>query len=462
MHANHKLTTIQQRRIQKQAQALSTYSFFNLLTNPELLSTVEDLLPAHRERKFPPTVTLSMFLSQTMSADRSCQNVVNELAVQRVTHGLASHSTHTGSYCKARQRLPLSMVSELVRCTGRLTDQVLPAHWRWQGRPVKLVDGTTATLPDTLENQQAYPQPGGQKPGLGFPICRIVGVISLAGGSILNAAMGPCRGKGTSEQTLLRSLLDTFEAGDIVLGDAYYAGYFFLAELIQRGVDGVFEQLGARKLSTDFRKGQKLGKTDHIICYKKPRKKPEWMTEAHYHAAPDTLMIRELKVGHKILVTTLLSPAEVSKPALKALYKDRWHVELDLRNIKTTLGMETFSCKTPQMVEKEMWVYFLAYNLIRIVMAQAASLADILPRQLSFKHTLQIWRAWRQQSSPTVDSESLQILLILIAENTVGHRPGRIEPRVVKRRPKAYPLLTKPRVQAREQVEKFGHPKKQK
>lgn len=462
MHTSIEITNLQSTLVKKHVQNFDSHNFFNLLTGPQLFSTVEELLPEHRERRFPPTETLSLFLAQAMSADRSCQNIVNELAVQRLSYSLPPFSTHTGSYCKARQRLPLTMVSELVRSTGELMDKEVPAHWRWQGRPVRLIDGTTVTLPDTPDNQTAYPQQRGQKSGLGFPICRMVGVICLASGGILNAAMSPFSGKGASEQTLLRGMLDTFQAGDIVLGDGFYGTYFLLAELLNRGVDGVFEQLGARKKSTDFRKGRKLGPSDHMITYEKPHKKPEWMTQDQYLAAPSTLTVRELKVGGKILVTTLLSPNQASKQALKELYKSRWHVELDLRNIKTTLGMERLSCKTPEMAEKEMWVYFLAYNLIRMTMAEAASWADLLPRQLSFKHTLQLWRAWRRQSFNLKDSESLQVLLILVGENIVGNRPGRIEPRAVKRRPKPYPLMIKPRDQARIEVQKYGHPKKQK
>jgi len=451
-----------QRRIKTHTEQVDTFSFFNLLTDPKLFSTIEELLPEYRERKYPPTETLSMFLSQAMNADRSCQNIVNTVAVQRAINGLPKVSTYTGSYCKARQRLPVSLVSELVRCTSTLINQPLPQDWRWQGRPVRLIDGTTVTMPDTVENQGAYPQQDGQKPGLGFPICRIVGIICLASGSVINAALGPFKGKGADEQTLLRSLLDSFESGDIVVGDAYYSGYFLLAELMSRGVDVVFEQFGARRKKMNFRKGQKLGHKDHLITYQKPVKKPDWMTEQSYREAPSTLTIRELKVGNKILVTTLLSPKEADKPSLKNLYKDRWHVELDFRNIKTTMGMETFSCKSPDMIEKEMWVYLLAYNLIRLVMAQSASLADLLPRQISFKHSLQIWLTFRQQQGDIADEESLSALCVLIAENTVGHRPGRVEPREVKRRSKPYKVLSKPRAEVREQILQYGHPEKEK
>lgn len=459
MNPNRKRKNLQ-RRIEKQTEQVDTFSFFNLLTSPELFSTVEDLQPEYRERKYPPTETLSMFLSQAMSADRSCQNIVNATAVQRSICGLSRNSTYTGSYCKARQRLPLSLISELVRCTSKLIDNQLPLDWCWQGRPVRLVDGTTVTMPDTPENQAAYPQQSGQKSGLGFPICRVVGIVCLGSGSIVDAAIGPYKGKGADEQTLLRSMLDSFEAGDIVVGDAYYSSYFLLSELMARGVDTVFEQSGGRRRTTDFRKGHKLGRTDHLVTYQKPVKKPDWMAEDYYQAAPAELTIRELNVGKKILATTLLSPKEATKQSLKELYKDRWHVELDFRNIKTTMGMETFSCKSPDMVKKEMWVYFLAYNLIRLIMAQSASLANILPRQISFKHSLQIWLAYRQQGAD--NDEDLSMLFILIGENTVGHRPGRIEPRAVKRRPKEYKLLTKPRAVAREELRQYGHPKKQK
>jgi len=460
MNAKRKLAQTQ-RCVKKHAQEIGATDFFNLLTSRELLDTVEVLSPPFRERRFPPTETLSMFLSQAMSADRSCQNIVGISALQQSVSGLPPHSVRTGSYCKARQRLPLEMIAGLVRCTGQLIDARVPTCWRWQGRRVRLIDGTTITLPDTLENQAVYPQQEGQKPGLGFPICRVVGIVCLASGSVVNAAMGPYKGKGADEQTLLRGILDTFTAGDIVVGDAYYATYFLLAELRTRGVDAVFEQFGARRRSTDFRKGRKLGKSDHLVEYTKPCQKPDWMADDDYHAVPDTLTIRELRVDKKILVTTLLSSGRASRHSLKQLYKDRWHVELALRNIKTTMGLETFSCKSPAMAEKELWVYLLAYNLIRLIMAQSAMQADILPRQISFKHSLRIWHAHRQWG--VIDGAgSIQTLCALIAEITVNNRPGRVEPRAVKRRPKPYPLLTKQRDKAREFVRKYGHPKKQK
>jgi hypothetical protein len=450
----------QQRRIRKHARDSDAYAFFNLLTGPELLDQVESLLPQHRERLFPPTETLSMFLAQALSADRSCQKAVDDTAIRRVIASLPVCSTHTGAYCRARKRLPMEMVCTLARYTGRWVTSHAPEPWHWRGRPVRLVDGTTVVMPDTLANQAVYPQARSQKRGLGFPLCRMVGIVCLGSGAVLNAAVGRYRGKGGDEQSLLRSILDTLERGDLLVGDAFYATYFLLCTLRERGIDAVFEQYGARQRVTDFRHGQRLGTRDHLIVLHKPAIQPDWMSEADYEQAPDTLTVRELRTGGKTLVTTLLCPKQTSKSDLKSLYRDRWHVELDLRNIKTTLGMEKLSCLRPSMALKEIWVYLLAYNLIRVMMAQAALLAHRLPRQLSFKHTVQIWIAWAQHDNVTNHEDKLRTLFVLIAQQRVGERPGRIEPRAIKRRPKCYPLLTKPRAIARAHIRKHGHPEK--
>jgi len=459
MHTSQRARQQQCVRIRQRASRCNSYTFFNALTAPKWLDQVESLLPAHRERLFPPTEALSMFLNQALSADRSCQQAVDESAIKRLTQGLPQCSTHTGAYCRARQRLPLAMIHSLVHTTGQQTSARTPTAWHWRGRPVRLVDGTTVPLPDTPANQQVYPQPRSQKPGLGFPLCRLLGLMCLGSGVVLDAAMGPYRGKGGDEQHLLRSVLESLASGDVLLGDAYFATYFLLCALRERGVDGVFEQQGARRRTTDFRRGSRLGERDHLITLIKPKLKPHWMSQSDYEQAPDQLTVRELATGSKVLVTTLLCSKDTPKAALKALYRERWQVELDLRSIKTTLGMHTLSCKTPSMAEKEVWIYLLAYNLIRIMMAEAALVTEQLPRQLSFKHTVQLWVAWRRSGSGYHDGHFEQLLLF-IAQQKVGHRPGRIEPRAVKRRNKPFPLLMKPRTEARDHIEKHGHPKK--
>ena len=454
----------QQRRVRQhvreEARASEACAFFNLLTGPDLLDEVETLLPPHRERLFPPTETLSMFLAQALNADRSCQKAVNNTAMHRLASGLPPCSTHTGAYCRARERLPTPMVRTLARVTGQRVVAHAPRAWHWRNRPVRLVDGTTVTMPDTPANQAAYPQSHNQKPGLGFPLCRMVGLVCLGSGALLNAAVSPYQGKGNDEQSLLRSMLDTLARDDVLVGDAFYATYFLLCALRERGIDAVFEQHGSRQRMTDFRRGQRLGQRDHLIVFQKPVIKPGWMTQADYEQAPEVLTVREVRAGGKTLVTTLLCPKQTSKADLKSLYRDRWHVELDLRNIKTTLGMERLSCMHPNMAVKEIWVYLLAYNLIRMMMAEAAQHTHRLPRQLSFKHAVQICIALPHHRDLMLHEDKRELLFELIAQQRVGDRPDRIEPRAVKRRPKPYPLLMQPRNIARAKIRKHGHPVK--
>ena len=447
----------QQRQVRKHIQEINANHFFNLLTHPRLFETLESLLPEHRERQFPPTQTLAMFLGQVMSADGSCQHIVDQTAVGRLLAGMKPGSVNTSGYCQARKRLPLPMIRSLVQVSGKLPGEQLPRQWLWQGRHVKLVDGSTISMPDTAQNQACYPQHGQQAAGVGFPLARLVAVISLAHGAVLDAAMGAYQGKGTGEHSLFRQLESCFDEGDVMLADSYYCSYFLIATMLSRGVDVVFEQHGARK--TDFRRGKRLGTRDHQVCWSKPSR-PAWMDEKAYNDYPAQIQVREVKVGKKILVTTFLSRRKMAKAELEKLYWQRWNVELDLRNIKTTLGMNILRCKTPQMCEKEFWVYLLAYNLIRLLMAEAAMRAVILPRQLSFKHTLQIWVAWSQYQFLTPAGENTALLLVLIAKIRVGNRSGRIEPRAVKRRPKPYPRLNKSRQEARKDIEKSGHAKK--
>lgn len=459
MYPTSEATRIQANLIRTRSKQSGYLDIFNAITSEVLLDKVESLLPEHRERLFPPTEALAMFVSQALSADRSCQAIVNQSAVQRLTGRLPGCSTHTGGYCRARQKLPLDLASGLARHLGQLMHQHTPSDWRWQQRKVRIVDGTTLTMPDTPSNQATYPQQKAQAAGLGFPICRVLGITCLASGALLDAAIGPFKGKGGDEQSLLRSLQETLDSGDILLGDAFFATYFFIAEMQAKGVDLLMEQMGARKRVTDFRRGQSIGQRDHLIVLEKPKRKPLWMSDTHYQSAPDSITVREFKAGGKIMVSTMTCPKTYPKEALKRLYQKRWSVELDIRDIKDTMGMGILSCKTPDMVVREIWVYLLAYNLIRFMMVQSALLYDILPRRISFKHSLQLWLAI-QGKIDQLDPDQYIDLLRLISQQAVGNRPGRIEPRAVKRRAKPFPLLMKPRPIARIDILKNGHPKK--
>jgi hypothetical protein len=438
-----------QDRIGWRIRQAGAVDFFNLLTGPELLEMTEAHLPEHRERLYPPTVTLSMFMKQSLAVDRSCQEAVNAWAGLRAAEGLSVRSVRTGGYCRARKRLPLAMIVALTRETGRLLSAQAPRAWRWRGRCVKLADGTGISMPDTAENQARYPQPRSQAAGVGFPLAGLVGLVCLSTGAVLEAAIGAHASKGQSEQDLFRSLHGTLRAGDVLLADALYCSYFQIATLQAAGVDVLFEQHGSR--ITDFRRGRCLDPRDHLVRWSKPTTRPEWMSLEQYRGYPNEILVREAKVDHQVLVTTMHNARAVPKRELAALYARRWNIELDIRNIKTTLGMEVLRCMTPAMVEKELWACLLAYNLIRLLMAQAAHTAGVYPRELSFKHTVQMWNNWPSSAKP-------DDLFRLIAQRPVGNRPGRSEPRVRKRRPKSFPWLKVPRPVARRKVRKRRHP----
>jgi hypothetical protein len=429
--------------------------FNDILSSDNVLKIVdEELADSCRDRIFPALVTLSAFLSQVVSPDPSCRDAVAKVIAQRLAQGEAPCSSDTGPYCNARQRLPENLVVRLVNETGQALHIQSRDDWKWKGRSVKLVDGTTVSMPDTPENQQEYPQPKDQKPGVGFPIARLVGVISLLCGAVLDVAIGPYQGKQTGEHALLRQILDdSLSAGDILLADRYYCSYFLIARLQQMGVDVVFQLHGSR--SSDFRRGIKLGKKDHLVTWDKPKQRPDWMDEKTYDEMPDTLTVREIKSQGKVIVTTMLDPKQAKRKEIAALYTKRWLIEVDLRFIKTILEMDILRCKTPSMVRKEIWVHLLAYNLIRTVMAQAAYRFRISPRTLSFKGTIQLLNAFKSLLL-SADEKSFPLLyghfLTSIARHRVGNRPGRSEPRAVKRRPKSYPLLSVPRKEARKEL----------
>ncbi len=326
--------------------------------------------------------------------------------------------------------------------------------WLFQGRPVKIIDGSTVTMPDTPENQAAYPQLKTQKPGLGFPIARLLVVFSLAVGTVLEAAIGPYQGKQTSELALLRLVLDQFQPGDIVLADRFFCSYWVIAALKARGVDVVVRLHQARK--ADFRRGRRLGREDHAVIWTKPKHLPDWMDRDEYEAMPGQITIRELRVRVKdktkrvrqlVIVTTLVDAKTYPAKELGGLFRQRWYAELDLRSLKTEMGMEMLRTRSPEMVRKEVAVHLLAYNLIRGMMAETAWVEEIKPRELSFKGTLHTLRAFEEGHlyDPAWIRADLARLLELIGEKQLDDRPDRYEPRAVKRRPKPHPRLNMPR-----------------
>lgn len=359
-------------------------------------------------------------------------------------------SQATGAYCRARARLPLGAVEALHQ---NLAAKLSGGEMDWHGRRVKVVDGSSVSMPDTPENQERYPQPSAQKAGCGFPVMRIVAVFSLGSGVLLNLAKGAL---AIHERTLFRQLWDSFEAGDIALADTgfcSYGDYYFLG---LKGVDCVMPNHQARRAG--LRAVKRLGKGDRLVAWHKGSC-PRWLSKEQWAEVPDQLILREItthicepgfRTEKLVTVTTLLDNREFPKVAIEELYRWRWKVELYLKDIKIALGMDILRCQTPGMVEKELWMKLIAYNLIRATMNQAAQTHNVSPQRISFKGTVSTVRQWAPLLSATPMSpeerEKIQhIMLRYIAQDLVPERPGRIEPRARKRRPKNYQLLTKPR-----------------
>jgi hypothetical protein len=425
--------------------------------------TIEGALRAEgacwREKVLTPVRVLWAFLSQVLDPDGSCRAAVARLIAWLIANDQKPCSPATDPYCKARQRLPEGLPRRLTRATGRQLHEQIPSAWLWKGRRVKIADGSTLSLPDTPANQEAYPQAPSQAPGVGFPIVRIAVVFCLACGVVLDAALGKYQGKRTGENALLRTLHDSFTSGDILLADRYYSGFWDIALLAERGVDVVVRKHQLRR--SDYRTGQRLAHYDHIVVWTKPKQKPEWMEPDVYERLPAALTLREVRIHVTIpgfrtktldVVTTLLEAQIFSRAEVADLYRARWHAELDLRSLKIALRMDRLRCKSPEMVCKEFWTHLLGYNLIRTVMAQAASQLGLAPREISFTATMQALRAfatWLESAAATELGGWLDFLWTFIASHQVMDRPNRIEPRARKRRPKDYPHLNGPRAQAR-------------
>jgi len=411
----------------------------------------------HRERSrfWSPTVTILTFLRQVLHSNCSCREAVaNTLALSAESGSMQGDPS---AYSQARQKLPRAVFEELNRHTVETVRRVAAQGRHWCNRTVVVVDGLSASMPDQPDLQRAWPQPCGQKPGCGFPVMRLVAIFCWASGCLLEWAAGSLH---VSEITLVRRLYEKLKAGTVVLGDRHFGNYYDLALLLRLGLDGVF-RLHQRR-PTDLRSGVRLGPRDHYITWTKPKIQPRNVSEQEWTLVPESLTIRHVQVAIEIagfrsrtldLVTTLMDPVAYSAEKLAELYRDRWMVELNIRTLKTTMKMEVLKGQSRDMVLKELQVYQLAYNLIRLLMWRAAEACGADPRRLSFAGTQQRINAFlpRLAACRTLaEYRGVTIALLeQIAADVLPHRPNRIEPRAVKRRPKNYRRLTKPRAESR-------------
>ena len=412
---------------------------------------------------YSTATVLWAFLAQVLhdGKEASCRAAVAGIVVWRLQQNLAPPTDDTGGYCRARAKLSEPALRQLTVEVAEELQQQADTDWLWKGRHAKLVDGFTFTMPDGPTTQAEYPQNPAQKKGVGFPIVRCVAILSLATGCVMDLAAGPYSGKKTGETALLRELLDSFDEGDLLVADRCYCSYMMLALLMARGIDACVRIHQHRKV--DFRRGQRLGKYDHLVQWHRPSR-PKWMDEETYATIPETITLREIRFqvtrpGRRArsmtVVTTLVDPDECSAEEIAELYGYRWNSELDIRSIKQSLGLDHARCKSPEMVRKELWMTLLAYNLIRTTAAAAALLHDKQPRQISFTGTCQhVLAAWMLLSTGMCANVDLicRTMLARIATSQVADRPGRIEPRVLKRRRHRYALMQRPRNQLRQEL----------
>jgi hypothetical protein len=438
-------------------------------TLAQLGQQLRDLLPAHllaaedegphsRHRDYPLGLTLQCFLWQILQFNTSCREVIRQVQTLYRLAGQGTVDEDNSAYVQARQRLPLERMTGLLTATASAADARAGAAGSLQSRPVKVADGSSAQAPDTRANRKRFPQPVTQKPGCGFPVVRFVALFSLASGAILDVVWDTV---SHHDLRLFQRLWECLRRGDIFLGDRAFGDYLTLAALPERGVDVVARVHHSRRV--DFRKTKRLGRQDGLAIWKKARRCPPFLDAAQWGQISAQITVRLIRFtatirgqrGRRItLVTTLLDPELYPAHELIALYARRWRLELCFRDLKTTLGMEMLHCKTPAMLEKELLAFFVAHNLIRCVMAEAAGLHDAPLERISFKGTLD---ALRQFSNAIAQARNQKMrrqlwadLLLTLARDLVPDRPGRQEPRALKRRLKCYPLLTKPRHRYRE------------
>jgi hypothetical protein len=470
-------------RAQMAAHTRRRFQALRQLDFPPLIQQLRELLPAEllasedegtnsRDRVFPLRLTFECFVWQMLKPKTSCREVVRAVQALFKSLGKSAVDEGTSAYIQARQRLPAERLEKALVQTAQIAEARVGDQGRLNGRPVKVADCSTVQLPDTQANQKRYPQPSSQKPGCGFPLLKFVVLFSLSSGAILRVATGTWR---NHDLRLLRSLLDALEKGDILLGDRAYGEYLTLATLPQQGVDVVARLHGARRV--DFRRANKrLARRDGLFQWHKGYQQSEILSARQWTQVPQTILVRIIRFDAIVrrrkkritLVTSLLDPVAYPAEQLVALYARRWHLELALRHLKTTMGMELLRCQSPEMVHKELLAYLVAYNLIRCLMAEAVAQVGVQMDRLSFKGTVDAVR----QYTLAIARESAKIrrrqlwhqLLATIVRDLVPLRPHRNEPRALKRRPKAYQLLNKPRKVFREvshrcRYRKSNHPK---
>ena len=425
------------------AAADPTGTLLHFVSRKQVARILEDLAYTFRERLYTPFVTVCMMVLQALDEDSSQRKAVADTMTARRAKGCTTGSSDPSAYCSARQRLRLTLLLRLVDAVASWLQESARQRF-WHKRRVLLLDGSTVSMPDTADNQAFFGQPSGQKPGCGFPVARLCALFCLASGAVVGAMIGPLV---QSELSLWRSMLHLLQMGDIVVADRHFSSFADLAMLTMRGVDAVVRLHQSRLF-------RRFGNRDYFTVWRRPKVRPPWMSEEAFLALPEVLRLRIIRycitgpgkrVRRIVLVTTLLDQKLYPAEELAVLYGRRWEIEVDFAHLKTTLGMDVLRAESPHVVIKEVWAYFLAYNLVRSLMWEAGERYGVDPLRLSLKGVVQQILAHRQLVGVFAPRTVVMLTLALIQSNRISDRPDRCEPRVRKRRPKQYDLMNEPR-----------------
>ena len=401
-----------------------------------------------RERIYTPDIVVFSLVTGVLACDTTLSAAVVRNNADRILQGLDVASPNTGPYSDARSRLAPQIVIQASKQMAKDMEAYAPPDPFWDDFTPYAIDGTTLTTDDTNANQIAFPQHGNQQEGSGFPLIRLVLLQSLLTGCACNLAYGKFQGKETGEMALSRRILCSLGINALLLGDRYFPSYFTMADLIKRGLHGIFQAHAAREV--DFRRGKQLGVLDHIVEWDKPHR-PSWMTKEQYETYPEKITLREAEITREcgsgesmVVVTNLLDAAKFTKSKLAKYYKKRWKIEIALKDLKETFKLSQNSAKTPEMVEKIIWAHILAYNILRWHMLNAATLYGSHTENISVKTAARILIANKTAILNSQQSNRPALFAVLYEQMVcvpVGNRPGRSEPRAVKRRPKPFPRL---------------------
>ena len=378
-----------------------------------------------RNRLLPPARTIELLLIQMLHGNT---------AISHLRHIVGFNFT-ASAYCQARSRIPLEA---LQRILGQLGKRFIAQDaGRWLGHKTYLIDGSSFSTPDTRVLRKHFGYPSGQQPGCGFPMGHLLALFHARTGMIQSLIPAEYRTHDMSQVTLVHPALGQ---GDVLVGDRAFCSFTHVALLQQRATHAVLRMHQALQI-LKLRCLRKIAQNDRVIEWRKPKKAPSWLSEEQFDKLPQSIAVRWIsyRIQRKgfrskgvSIITTLLDNRRYTVDELAKLYHSRWEIETNLNHLKTTMKMDVLRCKNVAGILKELYAFAIVYNLVRIVMLQAAKQQNTPINRVSFIDALR-WLCHSATAAP---------LIILIIN---PHRPGRSQPRAIKRRPKQYDRLNKPR-----------------